>query len=285
MAATCPANLIGGDDMKSQYPPRALAVAASDSSGAAGLQADLKTFAARGVFGFSALTAITAQDSKAIHHVQALPAALVANQMLSVLADFEPWAIKTGLLFQAEIILAVAEVLGGLAQRPLLVVDPVLVAGNGRQIVSDDALAAYCHSLFPKATVITPNALEATLLSGVEIRDETTMQQAAIKLHAMGPTHVLIKGAHTSGGEATSDILDILYDGKGFHAFRTARLPLENPRGAGCTFAACLTAELAKGASMVDAAGAAVAYVGVAIKGALNWQLGHGRPALNHTPD
>jgi hydroxymethylpyrimidine/phosphomethylpyrimidine kinase len=260
--------------------PRVLTVAASDSSGAAGLQADLKTFEARQVYGMSAVTAITAQDSTHIEAVKILDAAFVASQIEVVLADIGVDAVKTGLLFNANIVEAISTGLAasGTAVQAL-VVDPVLVAGDGRSLVSEETIAAYKQRLFPHALLITPNIDEARMLTGVNVSDAETMGQAARLLHQMGPRYVLIKGGHLDG---TDDILDIVYDGSQFHEYRGPRLNVRNARGAGCTFASCVTAEVAKGHDVLAAVGIARQYVAAALRAAAQWRLGQGRGTLFH---
>jgi hydroxymethylpyrimidine/phosphomethylpyrimidine kinase len=260
--------------------PRVLTIAASDSSGAAGLQADLKTFEARQVYGMSAVTAITAQDSTHIEAVQILEAAFVASQIKVVLADIGVDAVKTGLLFNASIVEAVSAALAGSgAAAQALVVDPVLVAGDGRPLVSEETIAAYRQRLFPRALLITPNIDEARILTGVNVSDADTMCQAARLLRQMGPRYVLIKGGHLDG---TDDILDVVYDGSQFYEYRGPRLSVRNARGAGCTFASCVTAEVAKGHDVLAAVGIARQYVVAALRAAAQWRLGQGRGTLFH---
>lgn len=259
-------------------PPIALAIAASDSSGAAGVQADLKTFEARQVYGLSALTAITAQDSRGIQAVQILEPAFVAQQIRAVLNDIGAGAIKTGLLLRAPIIEAVYESLSG--QDIPLVVDPVLVAGDGRLLVDAATIEAYQTLLFPRATLITPNLDEARILTGLTVDSPETMRDAARKLVDGGACCVLVKGGHLPHN---GDIVDVLYDGKDFHEFRAERLPLANARGTGCTFASCVAAEIAKGKTVLSAVGIAKRYVTAALAAAADWQVGHGRGTMFHS--
>ncbi len=260
--------------------PCVLTIAASDSSGAAGVQADLKTYEARGVFGTSALTAITAQNSRRISGVQFVEPSFVAAQIEAVLADSPIRAIKTGLLFRAEIIQAVAH---AIRETPAVkIIDPVLVAGDGRRLVDDAALDAYRRALFPMALIITPNLDEATILSGSAVDSPEAMRAAAQQLVEWGPRFVLVKGGHLDGG--TTEILDVLYDGqrREFHEFRAERLPIDNPRGAGCSFASCVAAEVAKGRDVPTAVGIAKRYVSAALLAASDWHIGQGRAALYH---
>lgn len=257
--------------------PRALAIAASDSSGAAGLQADLKTFAARRVYGMAALTALTAQDSTHIAAFHSLPPEFVAQQIRVVLADIGADAIKCGLLLSAAIIAAVAESLP--AEPPNLVVDPVLLDGNGRLIVTPEALEAYKRMLFPRARLITPNFDEARLLTGFSDATIADSPEMARALAAQGARAVLIKGAHAD----SAVIRDVLWEADQLHVFETPRLAARNPRGAGCTFAACIAAELAHGHDLATAVRAAQAYVRAALAAAQAWRLGRGaRAVLDH---
>lgn len=260
----------------STEPRRALAIGASDSSGAAGIQADLKTFEARQVYGLCALTALTAQDSTRIHGLKVLEPGFVAAQIRVVLADAGADAIKTGMLLRREIIEAVAANLA--ASDAPLVVDPVLVDGRGRALVTEDGIQAYRALLFPRSLLITPNLDEAALLTGQPVQDASAMREAARALHDMGPGYVLVKGGHLAQG----DMLDVLFDGRDFVELPVERLPSANARGAGCTLAACITAEIARGHDVMSAVRIAQQYLAATLRGALEWQIGAGRGALFH---
>jgi hydroxymethylpyrimidine kinase/phosphomethylpyrimidine kinase len=261
--------------------PRVLAVAASDSSGAAGLQADLKTFEARQVYSMSAVTAVTAQDSQRILSVKLMDPDFIAQQIATVLADLPVDAIKTGLLFNGEIVEVVSQTLARFESGSTnMIVDPVLVSGNGRAIVDEQGIAAYVENLFPRALMITPNLDEAAVLTGLTIDNPDAMYEAARLLHEMGPRYVLIKGGHLPWGDKS---LDILYDGISFHDFRAVRLPIRNPRGTGCTFAACITAEVAKGRDPVTAVSIAKQYLTIALTAAAGWDLGSRRRVVFHS--
>lgn len=258
--------------------PRALAIAASDSSGAAGLQADLKTFTARRVYGMAALTALTAQDSTHIAAIHRLPPDFVAQQISVVLSDLGADAIKCGLLLSAEIVEAVSAALP--PDTPNLVVDPVLVDGKGRAIVSPETLDAYKRLLFPRARLITPNVDEARWLTGLPLRTADELPQAARALVAFGARAVLIKGGHL----AQNTVCDVLLDADQLYCFESPRLAVHNPRGIGCTFAACITAELAKGHTLHQAVQIAHAYVQAALTAAADWRIGKGeRAILDHS--
>jgi hydroxymethylpyrimidine kinase/phosphomethylpyrimidine kinase len=261
--------------------PCVLTVAASDSSGAAGLQADLKTFEARQVYGLSALTAITAQNSQTIEAVQIMPPEFVAQQIATVLSDITINVVKMGLLLRAEIIEAVVVALGNAETPPEnLIIDPVLVNGYGDCLVDDVTIAAYIEQLFPHALIITPNIDEAMILTGLTIDDAETMFEAAQILHDMGPRHVLIKGGHLNGADKA---LDVLYDGTNCRELRAVRVPVNNVRGAGCTYASCIAAEVAKGHDMFTAVAVAKKYLTVALTAAAGWRLGKGRGTIFHS--
>jgi hydroxymethylpyrimidine/phosphomethylpyrimidine kinase len=258
--------------------PRVLSIAASDSSGAAGMQADLKTFEARQVYGMSALTAVTAQNSKRIGSMQVFDAEFVALQIGAVLADIGVDAIKTGLLLRREVVDAVWSSLQNVT--PNLIVDPVFVAGNGQRLVDDATVTAYTEKLFKIALIVTPNLDEARILTGIPVTDLGGMRETAGYIHDMGPKYVLVKGGHLGWGDRS---FDVLYDGETFTEFRAVRLPIRNARGAGCTFASCIAAEVAKGRTVLDAVGIAKRYVTVALTAAAGWKLGQGRNTLFHS--
>ncbi|MFN7915955.1 MAG: bifunctional hydroxymethylpyrimidine kinase/phosphomethylpyrimidine kinase [Vicinamibacterales bacterium] len=253
----------------------ALTIAGSDSGGGAGIQADLKTFAALGVFGTSAITAITAQNTVGVIAAQALPADLVTAQIEAVASDIHVSATKTGMLASAAIVEAVAAAISDL-QLPLVVVDPVMVAKSGDRLLDEDALTAIRGELLRRALVVTPNIPEAEVLSGLPIASLEDAKAAAKKIHAFGPTAVVVKGGHAPGDE----LVDLLFDGRTFHEFRTVRIDTRNTHGTGCTFASAIAARLALGDPLVAAVGAAQAYVAGAIRHGL--AIGHGHGPLDH---
>lgn len=260
-------------------PPRVLTIAGSDSGGSAGIQADLKTFTARGVFGMSALTLVTAQNTTGVQQLQALPLDFIAAQIEAVLGDIGADTIKTGLLLRPEIIDMLA---AQLPERPLIV-DPVLVNGAGQQIVSDAAVEAYQKRLFPRAHIITPNLDETKRLTGMEtIKSEDDFRTAAKRLHAFGASYVLLKG---SIAHVDNVVRDYLYDGEHFWQWEHPTLPVQNPHGIGCTFASAIAAEIAKGSPTPSAVATALDYVHRALQGAHHWQLGAGRSPVNHFVD
>jgi hydroxymethylpyrimidine/phosphomethylpyrimidine kinase len=234
----------------------ALTIAGSDSSGGAGIQADLKTFAAFGVYGLSAITAVTAQSTLGITASLALPADLVTAQIEAVAGDMEIHATKTGMLATAAIVEAVAAAIRELELRSV-VVDPVIAATSGDRLLDEDGVRALCAELVPLARVVTPNIPEAEILSGRVIRSIEDARAAAVRIHEMGASAVIVTGGH-AGGE---DIVDVLFDGTAFTEFRVARIPSANTHGTGCTFASAVAAGLALGESLPDATARAQAYV------------------------
>jgi len=257
---------------------KVLTIAGSDSGGGAGIQADLKAFAARGVYGMSALTAITAQNTVGVQGVFELPAGFVARQIDSVMEDIGADAWKTGMLSNAEIIGVVAD----RARRyhvELLVIDPVMVAKSGDPLLRPEARDALIRELVPLAYVITPNHHEAQVLTGLEIRTVEDMRRAAVAIHAMGARNVVVKGGHLP---ASDDAVDVLYDGRDFTEYNTPRVDTPNTHGTGCTFASAIAAELAKGNDVREAVRIAKAYLTAALRAAVGLHIGHGHGPLNH---
>ena len=253
----------------------ALTIAGSDSGGGAGIQADLKTFAALGVYGTSAITAVTAQNTVGVTAVYALAADMVTAQLEAVAADIEVRATKTGMLATAAIVEAVAAAVESL-QLPLLVVDPVMLAKSGDQLVDPDAVQAIKTELLPQALVVTPNLPEAEALSGRRISSLDEARDAARAIRELGPSAVIVKGGHASG----PDVVDVLFDGKEFFEFRTPRIDTRHTHGTGCTFASAIAAHLALGDTLVDATARAQTFVAGAIRHGL--AIGHGRGPLDH---
>ncbi|MBZ0318330.1 MAG: bifunctional hydroxymethylpyrimidine kinase/phosphomethylpyrimidine kinase [Anaerolineae bacterium] len=261
-------------------PFRVLSIGGSDSGGSAGIQADLKTYEAHGVFGTTALTVVTAQNTIGVQQAFPLPIDLIEAQIESVLSDIRPHTIKTGLLGRAEVVGLVAEKIKSYGPVPL-VVDPVLVNGKGDLIVSPETLDAYREQLFPLATVITPNLDEAARLVGKSVRAlqrQDALHMLALDLRGFGPQVVVVKGGHIPGDQ----IGDVVYDGADFLKIQVTRLPIENPHGVGCTFASAVAANLAQGAIPRMAVMAAHAYLQSALKAALKWKVGEGRTPVNH---
>jgi len=254
--------------------PRCLTIAGSDSGGGAGIQADLKTFAALGVYGMSALTAITAQNTLGVQGVYELPADFVGLQIDSVVTDIGVDAVKTGMLSNAEIIAVVAAKVREHA-LPSLVVDPVMVAKSGDPLLRPEAREALIRLLLPLAVVVTPNLHEARVLTGMDIQTVADMERAAVAIHQMGARHVVVKGGHLSG-----DSVDVLYDGERFVHFPSPRVETKNTHGTGCTFASAIAAGLAKGLDVVEAVRQAKEYITLALRHSLD--LGHGHGPTHH---
>jgi hydroxymethylpyrimidine/phosphomethylpyrimidine kinase len=253
----------------------ALTIAGSDSSGGAGIQADLKTFAAHGVHGASAITAVTAQNTLGVTAVQALAADLVTAQIEAVVADLGVDAVKTGMLANAAIVEAVAAAIEAL-DLPYVVVDPVMVAKGGDRLLDPEAHAAMRAELFRRAYLVTPNIPEAEALTGCTIATVDAAREAARRLHKLGPAAVLVKGGHLHGPE----VIDVLYDGHTFREFRGPRIESQNTHGTGCTFASSIAASLANGVVLDAAVSRAKAYVAGAI--ANGPAIGRGHRPLNH---
>ena len=255
--------------------PRALTIAGSDSGGGAGIQADLKTFAALGVYGASAVTAVTAQNTLGVRMIHEVPAEVVAAQIDAVLSDIGADAVKTGMLFSTAIVEVVA---GRLRAHGVtrLVVDPVMVAKGGDRLLREDAIAALRDLLLPIAAVVTPNAPEASVFAGLDVVDLRTAREAARRIHALGPRLVIVKGGHLGGDRSE----DVVFDGTDFEVLSAPRIDTAHTHGTGCTFSAAIAAGLARGASPLDAARAAKAFLHGAIERAEPLGAGHG--PVNH---
>lgn len=255
--------------------PRVLTIAGSDSGGGAGIQADLKTFAANGVYGTSAVTAVTAQNTTDVTDVLELPTKLIESQIDAVLGDIGADTVKTGMLSSGDIVRCVASKMREYSIE-VLVVDPVMFAKGGHSLLDEEAVQIIREVLLPIATVVTPNILEASALTGLEIRDIDTAREAAVELVKLGADAAVVKGGHMEDGPAT----DILYDGSEFRLFTTKRVNTPNTHGTGCTFASAISAQLAKGNTVREAVSSAKTYVTGAIINSLNIGSGHG--PLNH---
>lgn len=252
-----------------------LTVAGSDSSGGAGIQADLKTFAALGTYGMSCICALTAQNTKGVTMVVNTPVDMVRAQLEAIFDDIPPKAVKTGMLSSAPIVETVADFFS--SHKGPLVVDPVMVATSGAVLLEKEAIQSYKEKLIPLSTLITPNIPEAEVLSGLSIKNEEDMKKAARALMDLGPRAVLVKGGHS-----VEDARDILYDGKEFHVFSGKRISTENTHGTGCTLSSAIAAGLAKGLSLVGAVGEAKKYMEGAIAKAAVDSVGHGHGPVHH---
>ena len=259
--------------------PVALTIAGSDSGGCAGIQADIKTFSALNVFGTSAITCITAQNTLGVSAIHAVPPALVLAQVEAVLDDFTVGAIKTGMLYSAEIITAIA---AGLARKGAdipLIVDPVMVATSGHRLINEDATRHLVAELFPLATLITPNLDEAAVLTGsgkaMTMPDIIAQGQAIL---ALGARAVLMKGGHGSGPDA----VDVLIAPDVTQAISSPRLATRNTHGTGCTLSAAIAAGCARGLLLPEAVQQAKHYLSKALAAGADWTLGHGAGPVDH---
>ncbi|MBD0379450.1 bifunctional hydroxymethylpyrimidine kinase/phosphomethylpyrimidine kinase [Paenibacillus sp. WST5] len=253
--------------------PKALTIAGSDSGGGAGIQADLKTFQELGVYGMSAITAVTAQNTLGVQGVYPMSTEAIERQLASIGEDLTPDALKTGMLFSGEIIRMVAASITKFAWERV-VVDPVMIAKGGASLLQQEAIDTMVGVLLPLATVVTPNIPEAEALSGMRITDTASRQQAAKRIHQYGCKHVMIKGGHD---EADIDhAKDLLYDGETFIEFTSRRLVTRHTHGTGCTFAAVITSGLAQGLSIGDAVQLAKRFIHAAIAEPLHIGGGHG---------
>jgi hydroxymethylpyrimidine/phosphomethylpyrimidine kinase len=249
--------------------PRALTIAGSDSGGGAGIQADLKTFSALGVFGMTAITAVTVQNTKGVSSFEEISPTTVAGQIRAVAGDIGVDAAKTGMLASAGIVEAVAEAVGE-TRLPNLVVDPVFVSKHGHPLLADDAVGALIRLILPLATLVTPNLSEAGGLAGLDVDTREDMRRAAGAILNLGSRAVLVKGGHLEGDRAA----DLFADGAVEEWIEAERIDTPHTHGTGCTLSAAITAHLARGASLPDAVRAGKAFVTEAIRHAL--PLGEG---------
>jgi hydroxymethylpyrimidine/phosphomethylpyrimidine kinase len=257
--------------------PVALTIAGSDSGAGAGIQADLKTFAALGVYGLTVITAITAQNTVGVRAVQEIDPETIAAQLDAVAEDFAISALKTGMLSSAPIIDVVASGIRRHGLRPV-VVDPVMVAKSGDRLLQADAVAALRHTLLPLADLVTPNIPEAEVLSDQPIRTRNDRISAARAMMKLGVRAVVIKGGHAEG----DPVIDMLVDETGVHEFAAARIATRSTHGTGCTFSAAITAGLARGLPLQAAVAEARIYLSRALADAPG--LGHGHGPLQHFP-
>jgi hydroxymethylpyrimidine/phosphomethylpyrimidine kinase len=253
--------------------PVALTIAGSDSGGGAGIQADLKTFAALGCHGTSAITAITAQNTEGVSRYVPVPVDMIEEQISQVAVDLAPRAAKTGMLASPEIIETVAAAVRSF-ELEQLVVDPVMVAKGGHRLLEDAAIDVLRTLLLPLAAVLTPNLPEAEVLLGRQIRTREERETAARDLAALGPRAVVVKGGHAEG-----DSDDAFYDGRRLRWLAGERFPTPHTHGSGCTFSAAITAGLARGLDLGDAVDEAKAFISGAIAHAL--EIGYGRGPVN----
>ncbi len=254
----------------------ALSIAGSDPSGGAGIQADLKVFALLGVYGMAVPAAFTAQSTIKVFSVKSRPAASVQGELDALTSDITPDALKTGMLYSAGVILAVAEAVRRY-RLTNLVVDPVMISSSGKRLLKKDAEDALIGELFPLALVVMPNVAEASKLAGMEIKSLKDAEEAAARIKKLGPKNVLIKGGHLPGGAGAGEAVDVLFDGKNFIHFKGRRVAKEI-HGAGCVYSAAITAGLARGLTVQEAVAAAKKFISKAIQ--IAEPVGHGRTPL-----
>jgi hydroxymethylpyrimidine/phosphomethylpyrimidine kinase len=250
----------------------ALTIAGSDSGGGAGIQADLKTFAAHGVYGTSALTAVTAQNTRGVTAWEPVSTELVIAQIEAVGVDFEPSAVKTGMLASAAIVEAVAATIEEM-ELPNLVVDPVMIAKGGDRLVSEDAIGTIRTELLRHAEVVTPNVPEADVLADTRISSVADMFAAARRIRALGPRVVIVKGGHLDSG---AEVIDVVCGPGGEFEMRGPRIKTRHTHGTGCTLSAAIAARLARGDALEDAIRGARAWLEGAIRHAPGLGAGHG---------
>jgi len=253
---------------------KVLTIAGSDSGAGAGIQADLKTFAAHGVYGTSAITAVTAQNTRGVRKIFALAPAIVAAQIDAVVEDIGADAVKTGMLCNAAIVEMIARRIRA-HQLPNVVVDPVMVATSGKLLLRRDAIAALKTKLIPLAAVLTPNVPEAEALTGIRLTRTVNFKEAARRIIEMGASNVVIKGGHRIGAAT-----DLFYDGRHFREFSARRVRTRNTHGTGCTFASAIAANLAKGLKPEQAVERAKEYLTRAIEE--SYAVGPGQGPVNH---
>jgi len=249
----------------------ALTIAGSDSSGGAGIQADLKTFQAHGVFGMSAITAVTVQDTRKVYDIEELYPEIVHDQITCLFDDIEIHAVKIGMVSSIELIQAIAKALKAVKPPPI-VLDPVMISKSGYRLLNQDAQDALIQHLFPLAEVITPNTYEAQALIGRNIKNIDDMKNAALDILKLGAKKVVVKGGHLEEDRAT----DILYDGRDFKKIQSRWVETKNTHGTGCTFSSAIAANIALGKTFFEAVALAKEYITGAIEHALPLGKGHG---------
>ena len=266
-----------------QRYPRVLTIAGSDSSGGAGIQADLKTFSALGCYGMTAITALTAQNTQGVRAIHSVPAGMLRDQIDAVVEDIGVDAVKIGMLHSPEVVMTVAEALDAHRLKQV-VLDPVMVAANGAKLISDEAIAVLVRELFPRALVVTPNLDEAALLLGRPLTANDELAAAAQALLAQGAQAVLLKGGHLPGHEVLDILVQAPQDGSA-HALQklhSLRISTHNLHGTGCTLSSAIAAYLALGEKLPQAVQAARAYVRSALHAGATIRTGQGIGPLNH---
>lgn len=253
----------------------ALTIAGSDSSGGAGIQADIKSMSANGVYAMSVITAITAQNTMGVFDIQDVSPEMIEKQIDVIFDDIKVNAVKIGMVSKIESIKAISKALRKINNLPKIVLDPVMVSTSGYKLLSEDAQDTLIKELFPLATLITPNILEAEEILGMKIENIDDMKEAAIRLNKLGSKAVLVKGGHLK-----DDATDLLYDGVEFTYFRQEKINTKNTHGTGCTLSSAIAANLAKGMTMKEAVSLGKEYITKAIEN--SFELGKGPGPTNH---
>lgn len=253
----------------------ALTIAGSDPSGGAGIQADLKTFHAHGVFGMSVITAVTAQNTMKVYGVQEIDPVMIHDQIIYLFEDIRINAVKIGMVSGIKLIETIADALGKINPPPV-VLDPVMISKSGYSLLKKDARDALVENLFPLAEVVTPNIYEAEALTDAKIESVDEMKHAAARILRLGAKKVVVKGGHLGGKFAT----DILFDGIIFKELTSQRIETKNTHGTGCTFSSAIAANLAKDIDFFNAVSDAKAYITGAIEHSL--EIGHGHGPVDH---
>ena len=253
---------------------KVLTIAGSDSSGGAGIQADLKSFSANGVFGMSVITAVTAQNTQGVFAVQDINVDVIEGQIAAIFDDIEVDAVKIGMVSRSETIRAVA---AGITRYKAsnIVVDPVMISKSGYYLLKPDAVEAMVSCLLPLATIVTPNIPEAEEIADMKITSLKDMEAAARIIHSLGPKYVLLKGGHRA-----DDATDILFDGQNYHYLTSQRIATKNTHGTGCTLSAAIAANLAKGYNAYEAVSQAKEYITTAIEH--SFPIGKGVGPVHH---
>ncbi|SFH77556.1 hydroxymethylpyrimidine/phosphomethylpyrimidine kinase [Tindallia magadiensis] len=250
-------------------------IAGSDSSGGAGIQADLKTFCAHGVFGMSVITAVTAQNTQGVTGVQDIEATMINKQLEALWEDCQIHGIKIGMVSTIDTITTIASFLRRVRKIPV-VLDPVMVSKSGFHLLKPESKKAMLDQLLPLATVVTPNLPEAEVITGLQVSSEAEMKKAGEAIHRLGPSYVLMKGGHLPGEEA----VDLLYDGENWYRYACQRIDTKNTHGTGCTLSASLAANLAKEMTMREAVEASKTYMKKAIEE--SFAIGSGPGPVHH---
>ena len=258
---------------------RVLTIAGSDSGGGAGIQADLKTFAANGCYGMSVITALTAQNTRGVTAIHALPPSFAVEQMTAVFTDIGTDAIKIGMLYSAELIEAVAETLNNYRPRNI-VLDPVMIAQSGDKLLQDEAIQAIKEHLMPVADVVTPNLPEAEVLLGQKIESLQDVQRAARDLSKIGGRSILIKGGHRAESKST-DLLYLTEEDR-FCMLEADRIDSQNNHGTGCTLSSAIAAHMARGCDIEKAVNKAKRFIHNAIQAGASYKIGHGHGPVHH---